>query len=138
MACTLTSGTTVITLPDDISWTDEYGYSSIGETKETSSTGAALIELSQELTGRPITLSSGGSGDYYAVITRATSELIRAVVEAIPTGPMTLLLIDGRTFTVRFRYSDSPPYDAKPFKPIAPVADADFYTIVLKLKVVTA
>ena len=138
MTCTLTSGTTVITLPEDISWTDEYGWSSIAETTEISSTGAALIELSQQQTGRPITLASGGSGDYYAVITRATSELIRAVVEAMPTGPMTLLLVDGRSFTVRFRYTDNPPYDAKPFRPIAPVADADLYTIVLKLKVVTA
>lgn len=134
--CTLTAGSTVITLPYDIAWLDEFGPSLVGQTVEVGSTGSLIIETAKQLFGRPITLSSGGSGDYYAIPDRATVNALYALAETVSDVPMTLAMVDGRSFSVGFRWHDTPAFSATPFQPIAPVADADLYTIILKLMVV--
>jgi hypothetical protein len=134
--CTLTAGGTVITLPSDIDWTDEYGWSSIGSIVEVSSGGSLIVEVAQQNAGRPITLSSGPTSDLYAIPNRAVINAIYTLVETLPTGNMTLVLFDGRSFTVSFRYQDIPTFIATPLQPIAPRDDTDLYSIILKLMVV--
>lgn len=48
--------TTTVTLPDALSWADEYTWSPVEQTKTYTTTGALLIEEGVKQSGRPITL----------------------------------------------------------------------------------
>lgn len=63
MAITLTHtpSSTTVTLPDALSWADEYTWSPVEQTKTYTTTGALLIEEGVKQAGRPITLE--GSED---------------------------------------------------------------------------
>ena len=63
MAITLThtASSTTLTLPDALSWADEYTWSPVEQTKTYTTTGALLIEEGVKQAGRPITLE--GSED---------------------------------------------------------------------------
>jgi hypothetical protein len=58
MAITLTHtpSATAVTLPDALSWADEYTWSPVEQTKAYTTTGALLIEEGLKQAGRPITL----------------------------------------------------------------------------------
>jgi hypothetical protein len=58
MAITLTHtpSATTVTLPDALSWADEYSWSPVLQTKTYTTTGALLIEEATRQTGRPISL----------------------------------------------------------------------------------
>ena len=58
MAILLTNATTTLTLPDDLSWTDEFSWQPVVQTKTYTTTGALLIEEATRQAGRPITLES--------------------------------------------------------------------------------
>lgn len=75
MAITLTLGTTMVTLPDALNWTDEYTWSPVQQTKTRTTTGALLIEEAVKQAGRPITLE--GSEDR-TWCTRALVDQLRA------------------------------------------------------------
>ena len=57
----LTLGATTVALPDALSWSDEYTWSPVQQTKTYTTTGALLIEEAVMQAGRPITLE--GSED---------------------------------------------------------------------------
>ena len=59
---THTPSTTTVTLPDALSWTDEYTWSAVEQTKTYTTTGALIIEEGVKQAGRPITLE--GSEDH--------------------------------------------------------------------------
>ena len=63
MAITLTHApsSTTVTLPDALSWADEYAWSPVEQAKTYTTTGALLIEEGVKQAGRPITLE--GSED---------------------------------------------------------------------------
>lgn len=63
MAITLkhTPSATTVTLPDALSWADEYTWSPVEQTKTYTTTGTLLIEEALKQAGRPITLE--GSED---------------------------------------------------------------------------
>ncbi|MFM9881197.1 MAG: hypothetical protein ACKVOO_12405 [Burkholderiaceae bacterium] len=56
---TLTYNALTLTLPDDLSWSDEFTWSPIEQTKSYTTTGALLIEEGVRQAGRPITLEGG-------------------------------------------------------------------------------
>lgn len=79
MAITLTHApsSTTVTLPDALSWTDEYTWSPVEQTKTYTTTGALLIEEGVKQAGRPITLE--GSEDR-TWCTRALMDTLHAWV----------------------------------------------------------
>lgn len=66
---TLSDGTTTVTLPADLEWSDEYAWQPVEQSIEFSVTGAVIIEHSTRLAGRPITLSGDSNR---CILTRAT------------------------------------------------------------------
>lgn len=133
MAITLTSGATVVTLPADLQWVDEFQTWKVQQIVETSLSGALIVHESARLAGRPITLSSGSG---FAWVRRSVVDVLRGL-EATANGPhMTLSLPDypsgARTFTVRFR-RDAQAIEAAPIKFKAPPAPDDYYSLVLRL-----
>jgi len=133
MALTLTSGATVITLPEDIQWVDEFGSWKVQQISETSLTGALIVHESAKLAGRPLTFQSGSD---FAWAPLSTVNALRAL-EDVAGGPNMALSVPGypsgqRAFTVRFR-RDPVAIEAAPIKHQTPPAPADWYSLVLRL-----
>jgi hypothetical protein len=123
-----------IVLSDDLEWVDEMAWSPVAQAVEVTSGGALVVQESKQLAGRPITLESGSEGStYWGVATRETVEQLRELAFELLEEPMTLELADGRTFDVRFRHGDNG-FEARPIREaVMPAADADLYTIILRL-----
>ena len=88
MAITLTQGATTVTLPDALSWVDEYTWSPVQQTKTYTTTGALLIEEATRQAGRPITLEGAEDRTW---CTRALVDTLRGWA-ATPATVMTLTL----------------------------------------------
>lgn len=100
---TLSDGTTTVTIPDDLEWSDEFDFSPV--TQDTRRTiGGSLI--SQEATlqfGRPITLAGGPEvwmrrGDFNTVVTMAQTA----------GASLVLTLAGNRVFNVMFNRQQTP------------------------------
>ena len=104
MAITLDS----IALPENLHWADEYDWSPVRQNQEYTLTGALIVEEAAKQAGRPIPLTTPAGGDW---TTRSTVEALRAKLAA--GTDMTLTLHDGRSFTVRWRFEDTP-LEARP------------------------
>ncbi|KMQ75304.1 hypothetical protein [Marinobacter subterrani] len=97
MDITLSDGTTSLTLPPDMQWTDEFGWTPVEHSTDYSATGSLIVQEGERQDGRPITLATGDG----RVLTRA--ELLQLyALAAIPNQVLTLTLW-GRTFSVMFR-----------------------------------
>lgn len=59
MAITLSNGTTVLQLPPDLLWVNEFRWSSVSQATERALRGALLIDVAERVGGRPITLAGG-------------------------------------------------------------------------------
>lgn len=95
---------TVIVLSDDLEWTDEFGWSSVEQSKEYTIGGSLIIQEGTKLAGRPITLDSGR--DVFVerdIVTQLTDES-----NASAGKSYTLTLPDGRTKSVTFDHSRNP------------------------------
>lgn len=99
MAITLTHtpSATSVTLPDALSWADEYTWSPVLQSKTYTTTGALLIEEHTRQTGRPITLE--GSEDR-AWCTRALVDTLRGW--AATAGIVLSLTLRGASRNVTF------------------------------------
>lgn len=86
-----------ITLPEDLSWQDQYLWSEHTRGLTYLVTGAALIEESQKLAGRPITLTG-------AWASKTQVEALKALEDTV--ADMTLVF-NGTSYTVRWR-GDNP------------------------------
>lgn len=106
---TLDDGTTVITLPDDLEWVDEYDFSTVGQDVQPTIGGGIIISESVILAGRPLTLTSGESVWTNKSIVDALMVLVNTIGKTY-----TLTLPDTRTFTVIFNREQGVPVDAKP------------------------
>lgn len=125
-------GTTV--LPDDMKWLDEFDWSYVSQQQEVSLGGSLWIEESSQLKGRPITLVGEFSGsEGYAAPTRAIVLELQALCDTPLTDPLLLTLYDGRSFNVRFDYSQGTPVKAEPIRHKAPQINTDLYTLTLRL-----
>lgn len=76
-----------ITLPEDLSWTDEYAWSPVVQNAEFSLTGALILEEATRQAGCPFTLQSPDGG---AWTTRATADGLRAKLAANTSMTLTL------------------------------------------------
>jgi len=92
-----------IILPDELEWVDEVSWSPIEQKLDYSVTGSLLIQSSEKQAGRYITLQGKPESGW---IDRPTLESLLTLRDSNAT--MTLLLSDGRSFSVKFRYSDTP------------------------------
>lgn len=119
-----------IELPDDLLWSDEFAYTAITQAQNRTLGGGLILEETETVAGRPITLQGG---EDYAWATRTTVVALRTLAEAAgATHP--LELPDGRTFTVAFRRgSSTPAIDARPIVPYNTPADGDFYVLTVFL-----
>ncbi len=127
----LFSGAT-LALPDDLLWSDEYGWSAVVSSVSYLITGALLVQSATRQAGRDITLV--GAADM-AWVTRSVVNVLRDWA-ALPldsaTGRFELTLTDGRMFTVAFRHADGA-LEAEPVTGFPARNDNDFYRITLKL-----
>lgn len=114
-----------VSLPADLHWIDEYGWTPVMQTTEYLSDGTLLVMSGARLAGRFITLQNP-----QAWVPRSTVEALYALLST--DDEMALVLADGRTFTVRWRHKDTP-IDAAPLVRLAPQNDTDHYTVTLRL-----
>ena len=99
MAITLThtESSITLTLPDALSWADEYTWSPVEQTKTYTTTGALLIEEGVKQAGRPITLE--GSEDR-TWCTRAVVDQLHAWART--AGIVLVLTLRGVAHSVTF------------------------------------
>lgn len=116
-----------LTLPDDLSWADEYAWLPIVQTSEFSLTGALIVEEATRQAGRPMTLQTPEGG---AWTTRATVNLLRATLTA--NTSMTLTLHDARNFNVRWRHSETPLESSPVLEGLADPEDSSIYNLTLR------
>lgn len=72
---TLTRGGTVLELPYDLQWTDEFDWHPVQQATEYSTTGALIIDVGMRQAGRPITLEGD---DSTAWMRRSVCDQLRA------------------------------------------------------------
>lgn len=132
---TLSDGSTTLTLPDELTWSDELGWSPVVQNVTTTLTGALIIESATLQTGRPITLAGDGSAMGWAWIPYATLRQIRAWASV--AGRTLTLTLRGTAYTVVFRHHDKPAVDATPLIDYTEPADDDLYVPTLKFTVIS-
>lgn len=117
-----------IQLPDDLEWVDEFDWCPVEDSIDKGLSGSLIVQTGTLLAGRPITLSGS---DNSAWISRAVLEQVKALAD-VPQSGLTLNY-HGRSFNVRFRYTEKP-YSARPvvFWSGAP-DDDDYYTVTIRL-----
>ena len=120
-----------ITLPDDLLWPDETDWSPVVQTIDHTLTGSLLVETAAKLAGRPITLGGDEGSSWMSRV----DVLALMALAAVP-GKVMVLDYHGRTFNVVFRHHDPPALDAAAIVPMVPPADADWYSLRLKLMAV--
>lgn len=124
----LTDGSTTVTLPDNLLWQDEFGWSPVAQAQTRTLTGSQIVEETAKSGGRPITLTG-------LWLDRATVHSLRALEAQVATE-MTLTLPGGATHTVIWRRGDNEPaVRADPIRPVAPDVhtDSDLYDVTLRL-----
>jgi hypothetical protein len=128
MAVTLTYGVTVVTLPDDLLWLDEFDWRAVEGKWSHSIAGALLFDRGAKLDGRPMTL--GGNGDDECWTTRDVVETLFAW-SALPAAQFTLSY-RSVSHNVVFDPSQQP-IEAKPVVDFHSYDSTDFYTVKLRL-----
>ena len=124
----LTDGTTEITLPNGLTWTDEYAWSPIEQSVENSVTGAMIVDVAARSAGRPITLESGTNSD---CVSLAVAEALQAYADqAIFTLTLT---IRGVARSVAFRHHEPPAFSAQPLAMSPDGHPCPLWRITLKL-----
>lgn len=121
-----------VELPGQMFWSDEIEWSPVQQEEGYSVTGSLLLDVSEKLAGRPVTL---GGRDYTCWVPRSTVLALTALA-AIPNRTMALTLEDGRTFQVKFRYKDDKPVEGKPIQDQVPIPDDAWYTLTIRLIIV--
>lgn len=127
MTITLTADSTTVSLPDDMLWADQHGWSPVEQAVATSITGAALIDVGARQNGRGITLLSD---ETHAWIPYSTIAQLKAWA-AVP-GRQLSLSIGGNTYSVVFRHQDKPAVDVSPVVDYNAPDAADFFFGTLK------
>lgn len=121
-----------ILLPDDLIWQDEFSWSAPVQQVSYTVTGALLLQRGIRQAGRPITLAGSETSGW---VSRAVLDSLYVIVNAPPSGSMTLILPDARQFQVVFRYHETP-IEAHPIVDYNASVPGDWYWIVLRLMVV--
>lgn len=128
MSITLTVGGTSVTLPDDLYWSDEFGWSPVQQSTDRSITGALIVSTAARTGGRPITLQPIDNDS--AWMQRAVLEQLRAW--AAVAGQQMTLLLRGVSRTVIWRHDEAPAIAAEPVVHYSDTDPDDRYTVTLK------
>ena len=117
-----------ITLPDDLVWSDEYGWSNVSQNIKKSLTGALIIQEATQTKGRIITLTGAQDSGW---ITKA---ILDALLTQANTADNTMTLTyHGTPFNVMFsRSGNSSPVDAKQIFDLSDPDATHIYSVVLK------
>lgn len=103
MSVTLFDGvSTTLTLPNDILWEDEHSWYGVVHESGYTLTGALVVEVSQKLAGKPVTLRSRPNMSW---IPKATFDVLKAWAET--PGKQLTLTIRGVSHTVIFDHSNT-------------------------------
>jgi len=129
MAITLSDGTTTISLPDDLQWTDEHDWQPVEQTYTRGLTGSGIIQAQAKSAGRPITLEPPAENG--AWWTRAGVASLQTWL-ATPDKTLTLSLY-GASYTVKFRHHDAPAVSARPVIFFSDVVDSHYVLVTIKL-----
>lgn len=116
-----------VSLPADMTWTDEFNWPTVIRSTEYSLTGALIVDAGQRLAGRPITLQGAMDGGW---VSRATVDALRVLACQLP-GVFVLTLADARAFNVTFAPEE--PISAEPIFPIADPGVDFWYVATIKL-----
>ena len=122
----------VLTLPDDLLWSDEHAWTPAMASVSYLITGALLVQSALKQAGRPITLTGAVDMAWVARSCVGTLYDWAAVPLGESTGRFELTLLDARVFTVAFRHAEVP-IVAEPVKGIPARSDSDCYRLTLKL-----
>jgi hypothetical protein len=121
----LTKGASVLALPDNGLWPDEFDWRPVVERAEPSAAGALLRDLGTMLAGRPVTLQfwlpKSSVMVLYGWAADATAQLV--------------LSWAGQTMPVVFDHTKSA-FTAQPLHPWATYLPSDLYRVTLSLKTV--
>lgn len=121
---TLTRGATVLELPYDMQWTDEFDWHPVQQAAEYSTTGALIIDVGTRQAGRPITLEGG---DSFAWVARSACDQLRAWA-ALP-GEVFTLQLRGVSRAVVFDHARGA-FEARPLVGLAEEAiSPDMYYV---------
>lgn len=133
MSISLTpEGGTAIALPPDLLWMNEMQWSSVGQSKERSITGALIVDVVPKVAGRPVELKGVQNS---AWISRDELKALRAAA-AVPGGRC-VLSWNGESHAVIFDHGDSDASAAVTAEPVVDFCDpqdADYYhSLVVRL-----
>lgn len=123
---TLTYGATTLTLPDDLSWDDEFSWQAVEQRAEYSITGALIVEASAKQSGREITLAGDDTGGW---VLRSLLITLQAWA-ALPAQAFTLALRGG-TYTVAFDQARTA-VQARPVVDFSDPDGSDYYIPTLR------
>lgn len=121
---TITRGATVLELPDDLLWSDEFDWHPVQQTTEYSTTGALIIDVGMRQAGRPITLEGD---DSTAWMRRSVCDQLRTWA-ALP-GEVFALQLRGVGRAVVFDHARGA-FEARPLMHMAdPSVTPDMYYV---------
>lgn len=116
-----------VSLPADMTWTDEFAWPTVIRSTEYSLSGALIVDSGRRLAGRPITLAGAADGGW---VSRATVDALRVLACELP-GSFVLTLADERSFNVIF--SPDEPIAAEPVVAFSDPAADTWYVVTIKL-----
>lgn len=116
-----------IQIPEDVWWSDEFGWSAIEQRTTYSLTGALIVHVGKRQSGRQITLASSPKGGW---VERNVVVALQAQ-RAMPDEQFLLVLADGRQFTVM--HDNARAFEAVPVRPACDLTAASSYRITLPL-----
>lgn len=110
-------------------WVDEFGWNPVRQSLTRSIGGAAVVQTSVQVGGRPITLAAGESDK--AWLTGADVAVLRTWA-AVP-GKILNLALRGKLYRVIWRHHDEPALDVAPVVDYDDWQNDDYFTATLKL-----
>ena len=116
-----------VQIPEDVWWSDEFGWSAIEQATEYSITGALIVDVATRQAGRAITLTSSANGGWVPRSAVLALQAQRALVGEI----LTLFLADGRQLTVM--HDNARELEAAPVRPAGDLTGDSPYRITLPL-----
>jgi hypothetical protein len=117
-----------ITLPEDLEWIDEHAWSSVGQAKSATLTGALIVEEATMQAGRPITLRGGQNASW---MTKNDVEALQA--KADTAGLEMTLNYHGQTMTVMFNREGGQPVEARLVQRVGDPQATDYYYVTIRL-----
>lgn len=125
---TLSDGTTTLTLPDSLMWSDEFAWNAVEQTVSRGLTGSLIVQTGIRTNGRPITLAA--PDDQAGWVPRSTVDQLRTWADT--PGKTLTLIMRGVTRTVIFRLSDGA-MQASPVVAYEDDQSTDPYRLTLRL-----